>query len=213
MLVFSHLKRWQTFLSKQGKQILSKGQIIGLYGELLFLRELLDNGVSNGKAVDSWTGPDRSHHDYLINDTAFEIKSLSGLERNSVSISSEDQLDFPGKRLFLRTYQIRESGSSANGESLNDAVDSVASMMSEDSAALTMFEAKLMEAGYVKLDEYSGPRWTVVTSDTYLVSDGFPKVTRSGLPPGVMNVSYDIALENLEAFRVSESEAREATDG
>lgn len=213
VLVFNHLKRWQVFLSKQGRKILSRSPIIGLFCELLFLRELVDNNVPLAKAVNSWTGPDRSHHDYLINDTAFEIKALSGLERNSVCISSEDQLDFSGNRLFLKTYQIRESGDSSAGESLNDAVDAVIKDLSEDSAALTVFEAKIMEAGYVKLDDYSEPHWTVIATDTYLVANGFPRVIRSNLPPGVMNISYEIALENLESFKAAESDVRDAIDG
>lgn len=213
ILIFNHLKRWQVFFSKKGRKILSKSQIIGLYGELLFLRELVDNGVPNDRAVDFWTGPDRSHHDYLINDTAFEIKALSGLERKSVGISSEDQLDYIGKRLFLRIYHIRESGSSTHGESLNDAVDAVTKNLFKDSAALTMFDTKLLEAGYVNLDEYSEPHWTVTTTTTYNVTDQFPRVVRADLPAGVMNVSYEIALEKIEAFKASQSEVRGAIDG
>jgi len=89
----AHIRRWKTFLSGRGAQRLSPEEVRGLFAEITFLLELIDNQVSITVAVEAWLGPERSHQDFIFGNTAVEIKSLSGAERSTVCISSEDQLE------------------------------------------------------------------------------------------------------------------------
>lgn len=53
---------------------------------------MIDRQPSSAVAVEAWLGPEKSHQDFIFGNTAVEIKSLSGTERSTVRISSEDQL-------------------------------------------------------------------------------------------------------------------------
>ena len=45
-LTFEHLKHWKAFMASGRKNGLSPAEVAGLYAELLFLQELLDQGLS-----------------------------------------------------------------------------------------------------------------------------------------------------------------------
>lgn len=81
-------------------------EVRGLFAEIVFLMELIDRQMSSGAAVEAWLGPERSHQDFMFGNTAVEVKSLSGAERSSVRISSEDQLESLNDALFLRVYRL-----------------------------------------------------------------------------------------------------------
>ncbi len=87
-----HIRRWKTFLSGRS-QLLSPEEVRGLFAELVFLMELIDRQMPSTDAVAAWLGPERSHQDFIYGNTAVEVKSLSGAERSTVRISSEDQLE------------------------------------------------------------------------------------------------------------------------
>src|SRR3546814_19068659 len=91
-LTLAHSRRWKTFLSGRS-QHLSIEEVRGLFAEIVFLTELIDRQMSSSDAVEAWLGPERSHQDFIFGNTAVEVKSLSGAERSSVRISSEDQLE------------------------------------------------------------------------------------------------------------------------
>src|SRR3546814_15120322 len=85
---------------------LSIEEVRGLFAEIVFLTELIDRQMSSSDAVEAWLGPERSHQDFIFGNTAVEVKSLSGAERSSVRISSEDQLESLNDALFLRVYRL-----------------------------------------------------------------------------------------------------------
>ena len=91
----ANIRRWKAFLAGRGQQLSADG-VRGLFAELLFLGELIDRKMPSKDAVDAWLGPERFHQDFIFGNTAVEVKSLSGAERNSVRISSEDQLESIG---------------------------------------------------------------------------------------------------------------------
>lgn len=103
-VALTHIRRWKAFLSG-GPQRLSSEDIRGLFAELAFILELLDRSFTPKAAVEAWLGSEMSQHDYELPNSAVEIKSLSGAERNAVRISSEDQLESMKERLFSKNLQ------------------------------------------------------------------------------------------------------------
>ena len=81
--------------------------------------------MSSSDAVEAWLGPERSHQDFIFGNTAVEVKSLSGAERSSVRISSEDQLESLNDALFLRVYRLSSLADAAGARSLNEIVTAV----------------------------------------------------------------------------------------
>jgi hypothetical protein len=203
-VALAHVRRWKRFLSGN-TQRLSPDQVRGLYAELTFLLELLDGRLPPANATDAWRGPDRSQHDFVFGDSAVEIKSLAGTERNAVRISSEDQLESLNDNLFLRIYRLSDITGAHASRSLNGIIEAVRELLADADAA-DAFDRKLAACGYAPLPEYDEPRYIVSEMRTYLVRSGFPRLVRPMLPTGIFRVSYDLALEAIDAFKCAGSQ-------
>ena len=197
---------WRWRISGDGRpscpavaSILSAEEVRGLFAELTFLLELIDRLASTTAAVEAWLGPEKSHQDFIFGNTAVEIKSLSGTERSTVRISSEDQLESLNDALFLRIYRLSSLPDAARAQSLNEIVAAVQTRLAE-AEAIEAFDRKLVAHGYAPLPDYDGPRFVVSDAHSYRVGDGFPRLIRSQLPTGIAKVAYDIRLETIAPF-------------
>lgn len=204
-VALTHIKRWKAFLAGRKGRGLSPEEVRGLFAELQFLRSLYHERLSTTEAVHAWCGADRAQQDYIFGDTAVEIKSLSGRERNAVRISSEDQLESLTGELFLMVYRLSELPDSAQAVSLNEVVQSIEQVVSE-AEALEEFSRKLAAYGYAPLADYDTPRFHVSSSQAYRVTDGFPRLVRSLIPDGIARLSYDIELETIRPFECDGNE-------
>jgi Putative PD-(D/E)XK family member, (DUF4420) len=201
----THIKRWKAFLAGRKTGGLSPEQVRGLFAELQLLRSLYRGRLTATMAVDGWCGADRVQQDFIFGDTAIEVKSLSGRERNAVRISSEDQLESLTADLFLAVYRLSEMPDSDQAASLNELVRSIESEVA-DADALEQFSRKLAAYGYAPLQEYDAPRFVVSDLQTYRVIDGFPRLVRSQIPNGIARLSYDIELETIRPFKCDSNE-------
>lgn len=197
-VALAHLRRWKTFLSGRG-QHLSAEEVRGLYAEITFLLELLDRPVPAAAALEAWLGPDKSHQDFIFGNTAVEIKSLSGAERSTVRISSEDQLESLNDALFLRIYRLSNLPDAAGARSLNAVVADVQARL-DDAEAVEAFDRKLVAHGYAPLPDYDEPTFVIGRVTTYRVQEGFPRLMRSQLSTGISRVAYDIRLEAITPY-------------
>ena len=197
-VALAHIRRWKTFLSGRS-QHLSAEEVRGLFAELTFLLELIERQASTTAAVEAWLGPEKSHQDFIFGNTAAEVKSLSGTERSTVRISSEDQLESLNDELFLRIYRLSSLPDATGAQSLNEIVSAVQTRLGE-AEAVEAFDRKLVAHGYAPLPDYDGPRLVVSDVHSYRVGDGFPRLMRSQLPTGIGRVAYDIRLETIAPF-------------
>lgn len=203
-MAWEHLRRWKHFLSGNIHQLAPEA-VRGLYAELLFLGDRIWKSSDASAAVDSWKGPIQGQHDFVYANTAVEIKSIMGTERNSVRISSEDQLESLKERLYLRIYGLRIQDDKSGGVSLNQLVESVRAQI-DDADALDEFDRKLFEQKYQPLSAYDEPRFSVREVRTYRVGLEFPRLVRSELSSTLCNVAYDVRLEGIEKHACNESE-------
>ncbi len=197
-VALAHIRRWKTFMSGRS-QHLSAEEVRGLFAELTFLLELIGRQASTAAAVEAWLGPEKSHQDFIFGNTAVEIKSLSGTERSTVRISSEDQLESLNDELFLRIYRLSSLPDAAGARSLNDIVAAVQALLAE-AEAVEAFDRKLVAHGYAPLPDYDQPRFIVSDTHSYRVVEGFPLLTRSQLPTGIDRIAYDIRLETIAPY-------------
>ena len=138
----------------------------------------------------------------MIGETSVEVKSISGSSRMRVRISSEDQLVSETPHLFLRIYRLAQADDSTpDASSLNQMVQIITQHLETNIEARLCFEKKLMDFGYQPLPDYDYPLITLLNTHTFRVSDEFPRLTRQGLPEGVIKVSYDIELEHLDPYK------------
>jgi hypothetical protein len=197
-LALIHIRRWKVFLSG-GPQRLSVEDIRGLFGELAFLLELLDKNFTAKAAVEAWLGSEMSQHDFELPLSAVEIKSLSGAERNTVRISSEDQLESMKDSLFLRTYRLAAPHHPTAARTLNEIVREVEDRL--DSESIAEFDRKLVARGYAPLPDYDEHSYAISEVRTYHVAQAFPRLIRSRLDVGIRAVSYEIELEHIASYQ------------
>tara|TARA_B100000745_G_C19936693_1_gene315611 strand:+ start:52 stop:591 length:540 start_codon:yes stop_codon:yes gene_type:complete len=121
-VALSQIKRWKAFMAGKKGRVLSAEEVRGLFSELKFLQQMLGEMNTELDALEAWQGPETSHQDFIFSDTAVEVKSLSGRERNAVKISSEDQLESLSSSLFLKVFRLVDMPESKASISLNELV-------------------------------------------------------------------------------------------
>lgn len=204
-VALNHIKRWKAFLAGKRTRVLSTEEVRGLYAELSFLRLLKDKHLTDAQAVGAWCGPDRIHQDFIFGDTAVEVKSISGRDRSIVRVSSEDQLETVSEHLFLKVYRLTEAPEGTLAQSLNELVSVVGHELN-DADAIEDYWRKLATYGYVEMREYDNPKFLVNSSNAYRVADNFPRLVRSELPDGVVDVKYNLQLEKIATFECKQNE-------
>jgi putative PD-(D/E)XK family protein DUF4420 len=168
-------------------------QLAGLFGELLFLNELLDRNLS---LVSAWQGPLRAPHDFVSGDWATEVKATASSEGRAVRIHGLDQLTVPPDGgLMLRWTRLDTSD--ATGTSVPDLVESTTARIGRPRELWQL----LARCGYFVADRerYGGIRFTVVEEASYRVTEEFPRIVPSSfanrVPAGVSDLRYTLDLD------------------
>ena len=201
-MICQRLKKWQALFSGKSHSLLSSKEIQGLFAELCFIAEKLEEDSSlETMLIRGWEGPQKTQHDFILESTAVEIKSVAGNDRGKVRISSEDQLYTHMDKLFLRVYLLSKREDSERGKSLNNIVSRIFTML-KISGNRDLFELKLHMARYIDIPDYDIPRFQVNDCLSYRVYENFPRITRQILPEGIEAVSYDLVLASIENFMV-----------
>ena len=143
----SRLTRWQAFFERFGAAGLSAEHQLGLFGELWFLRRMLQR--SGTKAVISWTGPRAANQDFQLASRAMEVKTSSANPSIELRISNLLQLDGQGlDGLAVAVLLVNRLANSP--ETLVDLVDAVRTevrlLTPEQSQEL---EDKLFDEGFL----------------------------------------------------------------
>lgn len=201
-VALSQIKRWKAFMAGKKWRELTPEEVRGLFSELKFLQQVLIQIRNEIAALEAWQGPASSHQDFIFSDTSIEIKSISGRERNTVKISSEDQLESLNSHLFLKLYRLIDNTNSENALSLNELIKNISHNLVEPES-IEFFNEKLAAAGYVEIPVYDNPKFTVAEELTYRVDKQFPRIIRSKIHPGISRVHYEIKLESIQQYLCS----------
>ena len=207
-IILNRLKRWQELLKARKEKLLSQSQIIGLFGELLFLKEFLLTRLSPMDALMVWRGPYGDEHDFLIGSWMIEVKTQLISSDRKLHISSVDQLDITSGQILI-CYQTLEIAGDKDiaVHSLNSLVDELMDLFNPEHSEVTdMLQAILIEFGYIRREEYDDVRWILHERAYYHVTDEFPALRATMLPIGVEDVRYSIKVEACTPFIVEESE-------
>lgn len=204
-VTLSQIKRWKLFMAGKKGRILSHEEVIGLFSELLFLQQIFKETESEYLACDSWQGPETLHQDFIFLNTAVEVKSLSGRERNTIKISSENQLESVNNHLFLKVFRLVNMSEAKHALSLNDLVKCIENTLT-NAETLELFYNKLAKYGYFELHTYDTPKFIIADEKTYKVTENFPKLIRSELSPDILKVSYEIKLETITSYLCPKNE-------
>ena len=90
--VLRRYNAWLKLLDHKSNAVLGSNTQKGLIGELLFLKEQIENGMLPSVALEGWVGSEGADQDFVYADCWHEIKS-TGASSSEISISSVEQLD------------------------------------------------------------------------------------------------------------------------
>ena len=188
-------------LFKPNSGLLNESEIMGLIGELLYMHDYMIPMHGVDVALESWTGPEKTHKDYSLNDTWYEIKTISS-GKESVRISSLEQLDSDIIG-YLIVYSLERMSPSFNGIRLNELVAQVMDMIPV-AIQRDLLLAKLELYGYDFSPEYDNYVFAVSDCVTYKVHDDFPRLVRKNIPASVSRILYEIILSEIEDYKLKE---------
>lgn len=202
LIFLRRLSRWQELLKRERRGVLSDEAIKGLIGELLFLSEKLAVSFGWNEAISFWRGPEDAPQDFVVHDSAIEVKCQAGGSRPSVKIASVEQLSPQLSQGFLVVYTI--TGAPENhfdSFTLNDLISNIrASLQNSTEESRERFEDLLFMAGYLTCDEYDDDRFMKIALRCYEITQGFPRLDASTIPSGIERISYTLKLESCAGF-------------
>lgn len=193
------IRMWQAFLRRHIGARLSEAEETGLVGELLLLVDVLAPRSDIATLVDSWQGPLGGLHDFSHANASIEVKASRG--REIVRITSLDQLDDRhAAPLFLAAVAL----STGAGRTLPEIVEHVRALVRDGAPThVQALEDRVLSAGFI--DAHASlydSTFSVHGLALYRVADGFPRLTRETVPPGISECCYDVELAAATTFRV-----------
>jgi hypothetical protein len=204
-LFIRYFFKWSSFFENKRNKGLTKDQVKGLIGELIYLKNLLLNlAINVDDALLSWRGPYDEGHDFVFDFTDYEIKTVEK-SKNSVRISSEFQLESEkGKKLVLVVITLEADNE--NGLSLKGLINEIKSIVLDRFGDNSIFINALGQKGLTigNLDQYDIYKYTPIEQTSYDGSnEEFPKLIRSNLPEEINKLNYNIKLNLIEGFIIN----------
>lgn len=171
----------------QKREFLSEEKQVGLIGELLFLKFILNQEPT--LALDYWLGPLAEQHDFSFGQFDLEVKTTRS-ESRVHRIASISQLESsPNRELWFLSIQITLAGASSGGFSLFSLVQEIRDLLPEKA---TIFNEALEKVGCHNEDlEYYKKSYVLRSNPSfYVVDDTFPRLRTSHLEQVVPNYEY-----------------------
>lgn len=206
--VVNQLEKWKTLFEKNNSTGLTPAEQQGLYGELHFLQKILSKPDANPcDALRTWVGVDKAMRDFQGSNWAVEVKTTSTNNPQKVTINGERQLDETLlENLFL--YHSSVEVSNGNGQTLCQKIAAIREILENDTPALSLFNAKLFEAGYLDKHEpfYQNKFYQIRNENYYKIENDFPRIKENELRGGVSDVKYAIILAMCDEYLISENQ-------
>lgn len=195
--LYNRINEWKDLLQGKLKKILSLEEQMGLFSEVLTLKELI---LVNGGNVNSWRGPDKDSQDFLCNNCAIEVKSCLSSKRKLATISSKYQLETEKQKLFMIFYSLTKI---EDGLNLNQLINETLNLIKIESEK-TIFLKKLLEIGY-SFEETEYFSFNVDSKSYFDINEKFPKLISTSIDSEIVEVKYKIDLSLCNEFLINEN--------
>ena len=202
-ITFDIISKWKKIFSKINFNGLTLEAQKGLLGELYFFYYLLNSNKSPQLILDAWGADNFEDKDYSFQNISVEIK-LTASKYPKITITNERQLETNDNDLFLVLYIVESVKN--NGIALNTLIQMIREKL-QNTECLYRFNQYLLALGY--RDEHSEhytQLYAFKETNYYTINDNFPKITKSQIPLGLYNISYNIELSAVNKFTIDECE-------
>lgn len=168
------LERWRELLGPSRGSLLGPSEIKGLLAELHMMEQLAAHSAT--KALERWTGSDKTRHDYSGPQLAIEVKASAMVDEVRVRIHGLAQLVAPADgRLVLFVERLEPVP--AGGDSIPDAVDRLIEAGVNENSLLRKMNAAGAHAADFKA--YARIRFKTLETRAYHVDSTFPRLIPS----------------------------------
>ena len=192
-LFLGRIRAWQSFMSKPGRGVLGPEAELGLFGELVVLEAILDQGVPAELAVDAWQGPLQGVQDFAFGAGAIEVKTTLAAAGFPARISSLEQLDdgLVNPIFLVGVRAVLHDG----GVTLPERISALRARLGPSGG---IFNMRLLHGGYDDAHEPEYTRRFTVSEVRILEVDAaMPRLTRTGLPAAIQAAEYHLDLDQL----------------
>lgn len=197
--ILRRLARWRALL-EQEQSGMQPSVIRGLIGELLVLEADVLSKFPELDAIVAWSGPLGTAQDFLLPiGNRIEVKAAPP-GTSTVTINGLDQLDSAGDPLTLTVVRLLAVGADAqDAQTASGIISRLESRLANHPSALVEFRGRLAMAGWHEHPSHQQVVVRLMNIERYKVSGSFPRLTRSNVPVGVEDASYDIRLPDSRA--------------
>lgn len=180
---------------------MTETEVMGLIGELLFLRDYMIPERGIDVALESWMGPENVHKDFSDQQDWFEVKTIS-FGKESVRISSIEQLDSDIDGSLI-VYELEKMSPSFEGLRLNQLANSIIDIL-DNTSQREIFMTKLQLFGFDFFNDNLNLVFALRSKRMYSVdSEKFPRLRRAKLPDEISRVQYELTLTAIEPFKLN----------
>lgn len=209
-LFYGRYEAWQQFW-KRPPQRMTLARAQGLFGELIYMNQLLDRGMTPQELVASWRGCENAHQDFVFENGWAEVKTIQA-SATQIEMSSLHQLYQNACAAHfghLVVVCLRKDPVSEHCYLLSELIEKTKARLCIDPQALLIFEGALRLMGAPNaqgsLDEdVSFEVLSVQTFDTQ--APDFPKLTTANVPLGVVKATYCLDRIVLNQWLIAKEE-------
>lgn len=200
---YAALERWRRLLARPPGRRLGENQLVGLFGELEVLEEIL----RRGGGLESWTGWMADHDDFRLPGLVIEVKSTISSDFRRVRIHGLSQLDDPQDASDL-VLMLRRLERSPEGRSIPDLVDDLI----DAGASRPVLLEHLLEVGYSEQHRSHYETFRFVSSEVVLrkIDANHPRLVRADFEASkdlarIDRIEYDLDLNGDDAADLTRS--------
>jgi len=200
-LFLNRVRAWQDFMRKGQHILLSSEEEVGLFGELITMRSLIDAGLTSSATAAAWRGPYDGLHDFVLGAGGLEVKTCARQGRFIARIGDLEQLDDSMVRpLHLVAVRVAQAD---DGQSLPEKIQEVRDILAGEFEATEAFENGLLRLGYVDaLASSYVRRYVSIDIRVYVVDGDFPRLFSANVPSAVTRASYDLDIDTIPTEQI-----------
>lgn len=203
-LALNVLKRrfitWKKLFQKASESDVSKEKLMGLFGELVVLKDIVAPKYGINTAIQSWGGPDFQSKDFTVTDTWYEVKTI-GANTDSIHISSLTQLSSnnPGHLIVVCAEKVSPEFGGKYSAAI-DVIKEILLLVSDENIENILIQ-KIQSLGIDIFGKETAIRFDVKSITSYAVSEGFPRITGQNVPfSEITDVNYTISRAAIGRF-------------
>ena len=189
---------WSSFLKPQ-RSGLSESEFKGFFGELYVFTKILISNFDADECLRFWVGTEYKKQDFIVGQSALEIKTSFVGNKNTATISSLEQLERNTDELFL-VKLLFNSAKNRSGNSLESMYKECLEDIGEDLHSRTIFLNKISPYYDNASEDQIKEPLTHISTTVYSVEEGFPCLTKSNTYAAITLCKYSIDLNLASQF-------------